>query len=146
MYRGTLPSHRYLLRQNTVSFKNASSVAAYYMERLRHKDQEELLGIMLDSKLGLLGECVFSTGTVNKTLLDTRNVFQEAMRVHAVSFILVHNHPSGDPTPSQSDIEITERLARNAKIIDLTLLDHIIIGDRRFFSFKEQLWKGESPM
>ncbi|MBQ1490500.1 MAG: DNA repair protein RadC [Blautia sp.] len=132
--------------KTSVSFRSASSVADYYMERLRHKEKEELFGIMLDSKLGLLGEAVFSTGTVNKTLLDTREVFREAMRLHAVSFILVHNHPSGDPTPSESDIEITERLARNAKIIDLTLLDHIIIGDKRYFSFKEQLWKGGSPV
>lgn len=128
-----------------ICFSNAGSVAAYCMERLRHKEREELIGMMLDTKLHLLGEVVFSTGTRNQTTVSTREIFAQALRLHAVSLILVHNHPSGDPTPSALDIEITQKLLREARIIDLTLLDHIIIGDKKYFSFKEQLWKRESP-
>ena len=78
-----------------------------------------------------------SSGSVNMSLISPREVFLEALRHEAVNIILVHNHPSGDPTPSSCDIEITRRVKSMGEILDVHLLDHVIIGDNCYTSFKE---------
>ena len=108
------------------------------MERLRHEEQEILIVMLLDGKNHFLGEQMLSRGTVNSTLITPREVFMEALKFHAVSVILVHNHPSGDPTPSECDKKITERIYRSGEILGVKLLDHVVIGDQRYISFKEQ--------
>ena len=108
------------------------------MERLRHEEQEVLIVMLLDGKNHFLGEQMLSRGTVNSTLITPREVFMEALKFHAVSVILVHNHPSGDPTPSECDKKITERIYRSGEILGVKLLDHVVIGDQRYISFKEQ--------
>ena len=94
--------------------------------------------MQLDGKNHLLGEQMLSRGTVNSTLITPREVFMEALKFHAVSVILVHNHPSGDPTPSVFYKNITERIYRSGEILGVKLLDHVVIGDQRYISFKEQ--------
>lgn len=121
-----------------LSFQNPSSIAQYYMEQLRHEEQEVLLCMMLDSKNHLLGEKLMSKGTVNSTLLSPRELFLEALRFHAVNLILIHNHPSGDPSPSSADIGITRRIFRAGELLDIHLLDHIVIGNRRYISMREE--------
>ena len=121
-----------------LSFNEPITIAKYYMERLRHEEQEILVVMLLDGKNHFLGEQMLSRGTVNSTLITPREVFMEALKFHAVSVILVHNHPSGDPTPSECDKKITERIYRSGEILGVKLLDHVVIGDQRYISFKEQ--------
>lgn len=118
-------------------FNSPGTIAMYYMEELRHEKKEKVLLLLLDTKGRLIKELILSTGTVNSSLISPREVFVEALRVETVGMIILHNHPSGNPAPSKTDEEITERIAEGAKIIDLVLIDHIIIGDNKYISFKE---------
>ena len=113
------------------------SIAAYFMERLRHAETEMLYAMMFDSKNHLLGEECLSKGTVRSTVLSVREIFLAAMRYRAVQFVLVHNHPSGDPTPSEDDLTLTRNVAEAGNLMEIRLLDHIIIGDRRYISLFE---------
>lgn len=121
-----------------VVYTDPELVAECYMERLRHQPNEEVLLVCLDSRMGFLCDEVLSTGTVNSSVLSPRNVYYEALRHEAVNIILLHNHPSGDPTPSGTDLSITERMCEAGNFLDIRLADHIIIGDRQYFSMKEQ--------
>lgn len=121
-----------------LSFQTPVTIAKYYMERLRHEEQELLYCMMLDNKNHLLAEQLLSRGTANATLITPREVFLEALRHHALCLILVHNHPSGDPSPSICDKEVTQRILKAGDMLGIHLLDHIIIGDQRYFSFREE--------
>lgn len=121
-----------------VRLSNPEAIAAYYMEDLRHKEQEEVLLVMLDSKNRLLGETKLFRGTVNSSLISPREIFLAALSYHAVNLVLVHNHPSGDPTPSEEDLLITERILEAGALVGISLIDHIVIGDRCFFSIRAQ--------
>ncbi len=115
-----------------------SSVADYFMEKLRHLDNENVFLVGVDSKSGLLFVSKLSEGSVNMSLISPRNVFIEALSGKAVNIILLHNHPSGDPTPSRSDREFTRRIIELGELLEIRLLDHIVIGDNSYFSFKEE--------
>lgn len=119
-----------------LSFTDPETVAEYYMEDFRHEEQEKLLLIMLNSKGDLLGEEIISKGTVNATLISPREIFLCALRYQAVSIILLHNHPSGNPEPSQEDILLTRRVQESGELLGIELLDHIIIGDQQAVSFR----------
>lgn len=121
-----------------LAFHTSGSVAAYLMESMRHLSREQVRLLLLDSKGHLIKDVLLSSGTVSMSLLSPREVFTEALSVMAVQFIVAHNHPSGDPTPSEDDKRITETLFQFGKHLELPLIDHIIIGDCRYFSFKEQ--------
>ena len=121
-----------------ISFRDPETIARYYMERLRHEEQELLFAMMFDNRNHLLGEHLVTKGTVNATLVTPREIFLEALRYRAVCLILVHNHPSGDPLPSDCDIEVTEQIFKAGELMGISLLDHIIIGDQRYFSFRSQ--------
>lgn len=123
--------------KNSLAFTEPHSVADYYMERLRHEKVEHILLLMLDSGLHLLKEELISTGTANASLLSPREVYISAFKSQAAHIMLLHNHPGGNPVPSSNDIEITKKIAAIGKTIDISLLDHIIIGDNSYFSFKE---------
>jgi len=114
------------------------AIAAYYMEDMRHKNQEELILLMLNGKNRRIGEVMISRGTVNASIVSPREIFLEAFRHHAVSIVLLHNHPSGDPSPSQEDHVLTVRVWEIGQLMELPLLDHIVIGDRCYYSFKER--------
>lgn len=122
----------------TLRFSDSGSVADYYMEDLRHQEQEHLLLLFLNNKNHLLGEKTLFTGTVNASLISPREIYLEALRYHAVSIILLHNHPSGDPAPSSADRRMTEKIRDAGRLLDIALLDHIVIGDGRYVSFREQ--------
>ena len=121
-----------------LSFNQPETIAEYYMERLRHEEQELLICMMLDTKNHLLGEEMVFKGTVNSSLVNPREIFLAAVSYHAVGILLVHNHPSGDPTPSRADMDFTERVRRAGDILGIPLIDHIIIGDHRFLSFRQR--------
>ncbi|MCR5430366.1 MAG: DNA repair protein RadC [Eubacterium sp.] len=114
-----------------------SSIANYYMEQLRHLDQEQLVVIFLDSKCNMIKDKVISKGSKNQSFVCNREILVEALKCDAVSIILLHNHPSGDPSPSSADIASTKKLKKACFLIGLSLLDHIIIGDRCYTSFIE---------
>lgn len=124
--------------RNKLDFNNPDTIANYYMELLRHEEQEKIICMMLDTKNQLLGDVVMTMGTVNSSLLSPRELFIEAIRFHAVHIILVHNHPSGDASPSGEDIQVTKRIQKAGELLGITLLDHIIIGDHCYSSLLEQ--------
>ncbi len=117
--------------------KNPSAIADYYMQDLRFLSTEEVHVLFFNTKCIFLGEKRLFVGTVNASLISPREIFIEALQREAVGIILVHNHPSGDPTASREDIHLTVQVAQAGKMLDIRLLDHIIIGDNRYFSFKE---------
>lgn len=112
-------------------------VASLYMHRLRYEKCEELIAIFLDNKCRIIAEKVMSIGTMNSALISPREIFMEALEHSAVYLILLHNHPSGDPTPSNADIDVTTQIKQGGELIGIHLLDHIIIGDNKFISMKE---------
>lgn len=119
-------------------FSSSQSVAEYYMEDLRHRNQEVMKLLLLNSKAELIDETNISKGTVNASLVTPRELFVEALKKEAVSMILLHNHPSGDPTPSRDDILTTKRISECGLLIGIELLDHIIIGNNSYISFLEE--------
>ena len=121
-----------------LQFTCPSSIARYYMEQLRHEEQELLYCMMLDGHNHLTGEQLLSRGTANATLITPREVFVEAVKFRAVNLILVHNHPGGDPSPSEADLDVTRRIYETGEMIGIHLLDHIIIGDQKYISFREK--------
>lgn len=121
-----------------VSFRQPKSVAEYYMEEFRMKKQEYMMLIMLNTKSMLIADKVIFKGTVNASLVSPREIFMEAIEHEAVYIILLHNHPSGDPTPSREDIALTKRIKEAGNLMDIKLLDHVIIGDHKYISFAEQ--------
>lgn len=119
-------------------FSNAGEIAEYYMEELRHLEREQFMLLFLNNRCGLIKDLILSIGTVNQTIVSPRDVFIEAVKNGAVHLIMIHNHPSGDPTPSRNDIICTDRIFKAGELIGISLLDHIIIGDNSYFSFKER--------
>lgn len=118
-------------------FHDSRTVAAYFMEKLRHRATECVVLVCLDAKGQLILEKKISDGSVKMSLISPREIFLEALQCKAVNILLVHNHPSGDPTPSVADRKLTENIQELGEKMDIPLLDHIIIGDKRYTSFKE---------
>ena len=121
-----------------ISFRDPEAVARYYMEELRHQEQEVLMLAMLNSRGKLLKDQIISKGTVRASLISPREIFIEAVRNQAVSILLLHNHPSGIPDPSRDDILLTQRVRKAGALLGIELLDHIIIGDCQAVSMREQ--------
>lgn len=121
----------------TKKFQSPELIADFYMERLRLKDQETVWCLMLDTKNHFLGEKMISQGSVNASLVPIREIFVLALSYKAVSIVLVHNHPSGDCTPSEEDIIVTRKVAQAGDLLGIHLMDHIIIGDRCYCSLRE---------
>ena len=105
---------------------------------IREKTREHFVAIYLNARNELLFRKHIFIGTLNASLVHPREIFSEALRHNAASVILVHNHPSGDPEPSEDDLEITKRLIEAGKIMGIDVLDHIIITKTKVFSFKEK--------
>ena len=105
--------------------------------RIHEEPEEYMYMICLNTKNRVIGVFEISHGNVNSSIVGTREIFQKALLANAVSIILMHNHPSGDPSPSREDIEVTRRIVEAGKIIGIQVLDHIIIGDR-YSSLKEK--------
>ena len=128
-----------------LDFSSPNTIARYYMEDMRHRQKEVMKLLLLNTKAKLIGASDISVGTVNATLVSPRELFLEALKKNAVSIILLHNHPSGDPTPSQEDILLTQRVRKAGDLIGIELLDHIIIGDNRYISLREKGFFCENP-
>ena len=124
--------------KNRISFSSPETVANYYKESIRHLEVEELRIIFLDTKQKPISDMVISVGTVNASLVSVREILIESLKHLAVNVILLHNHPSGDPSPSKADIDITKDINKALDSIGIELVDHIVIGDNCYYSFKEQ--------
>lgn len=121
-----------------LTISSPQEVAGLVMEEMRHLDREHFRAVALGTKNQVLGVESVSVGTLNSSIVHPREVFKAAIRRNAAALILVHNHPSGDPAPSRDDVAITARLVEAGKILGIEILDHVIIGDRCYVSFKEQ--------
>lgn len=115
-----------------------STIAEYYSERMRHEEREIAIVVFLDTKKKRIADMVISIGSLNETIVSSREIYREALRYNAASIILLHNHPSGDPTPSNADLQTTLRLKKAGQYIGISLIDHIVIGDNSYISFKEK--------
>ncbi len=121
-----------------ITMTSPVSVARYYTNEFKTYRQEHLKLLMFDAKNHLIGERLISKGTANASLAEPRDILSEALNAGALSIILIHNHPSGDPTPSQQDIFITKRLYDAGELIGIHLLDHIILADDHYISMKSE--------
>lgn len=125
------------MAKERMEFDSPGSIADYLMEEMRYLEKEEVRMLMFDGKHGLIRETVISMGTVNAALSSPREVYLEALKCQAVYIILIHNHPSGDPTPSHQDVLMTKQMMKAGMLIGIELSDHIIIGNQKFYSFRE---------
>ena len=107
-------------------------------EKLKDKKEEHFYVLMLDTKNNLIGEQLISKGILDASIIHPREVFKPAIKNSASKIILVHNHPSGDPSPSSEDIEITEKLMRTGEELSIKVLDHVILGGEEFWGWKEK--------
>ena len=121
-----------------IRFQHPSTVADYFMEKLRYLEQETVYGLMLNGKNELIHEVMISKGTVNMSLVTPREVLLLALQCRAVFVILLHNHPSGDPSPSEDDIKITQRIREAGELVGIRLMDHIILGENTYYSLREE--------
>lgn len=128
----------YAKAREGIDFNDPRKVAFYYMESLRHEEKENFVLCMLDNKCKLIKDCTLFVGTINSTIVSTREIFVEALKQGASYIIILHNHPSGDPTPSLQDKQMTYKIKEVSRLIDIPLIDHIIIGDNQFISFNEK--------
>lgn len=125
------PAERYVIR-------SPEDGANYVMEEMMTLKQEHFVALFLNTKNQVIHRQTIFIGSLNASIVHPREVFREAIRRSSAAVIVIHNHPSGDPSPSQEDIHVTRRLYEAGKMIGIELLDHLIIGDRRFVSLKEK--------
>jgi len=118
--------------------RSAQDVVDYLMPRLRHKECELFQCLLLNTKNEVLKTVDVSQGGLDAAVVQPRDVFRPAVRQGASAVIVCHNHPSGDPEPSQEDIQLTRRLAEAAELLGIRFLDHIVFGDGRYTSLQER--------
>ena len=119
-------------------YTSPQQVFEHYHYTYRDRRKEYFLALLLDGKNRIIREVRVSEGSLNQSIVHPREVFSQAVRESAAAIILVHNHPTGDPTPSREDLEITRRLREGGDLMGIKVLDHIIIGDGTFLSFVAQ--------
>ena len=113
-------------------------VYALMYPKMREQKKEKFITLCLDTKNQVLKEEVVSIGSLNASIVHPREVFKSALMESSASVIMVHNHPSGDPSPSREDIMVTEKIVEGGKLLGIDVLDHIIIGDGRYVSLKDE--------
>ena len=120
------------------SFRNSREVYEYYRPKFYGLKKEKFLCVLLDIKNRIFKEIPVSDGTLSFSPVHPREVFKYAIKESAASVLFVHNHPSGDPTPSMDDIDITKRLIETGKIIGINVLDHVVVADGNYVSIMEK--------
>lgn len=118
-------------------FGEPAEGAAFLMPRLRYAAKEQFVVILLDAKNKVIGTEVVSEGSLSTSIVHPRDVFQPAILQNAAAIAVAHNHPSGDPTPSAEDRELTQTLLEAGRALCIPVLDHLIIGDGTYYSFEE---------
>ena len=120
-----------------LQFVNPHDAAAYLLPQFGSRPVEQFGLMMLDTKHRLIRTSVVSVGTLDSSPAHPREIFREAASACAAAIVLFHNHPSGDPLPSRDDIELTRRLVQAGEIMGIDVIDHLILADTRYFSFRE---------
>lgn len=123
--------------QDKIRLAMPRTIADYYMEQMRHEKQERLIALFFDSKCQLLSDVTMSVGSATATFVSPREIFLTALRCNAVQIVLLHNHPSGDPNPSEEDDEATARMKDAGNLLGVPLVDHIVLGDHAYYSYRE---------
>lgn len=126
------------VKQRYEDFSNPKAVASYVMERLRYEKEEHVCAAFLNCKNKLITIDTMSIGGLTGSLAEQRTVFRQALQANAASLILIHNHPSGDATPSEDDVTITKVFIKAGLVMGIPVLDHIIIGDGIYTSLCEK--------
>lgn len=126
------------VHNDPVIIRSPRDVASLLTEELRYLQKEHFVCLFLNTKNHIIGQETLSIGSLNASIVHPREVFCSAIKRSSASIVCAHNHPSGDPTPSPQDIDITKRLVEAGEIIGIDVLDHIIIGDKGYVSLKEQ--------
>lgn len=119
---------------------NPKDVAEFLMPKMRGLDKEQVAMLCLDTRCGVIdnSEVIVSIGSLNLSVMEPRSIFRVALMKNADSVILAHNHPSGDPKPSDGDVEVTKRVIEAGRMLGIEVRDHVIIGDGEFFSLREK--------
>lgn len=124
--------------KDDVTIRSPEDAADFIMEELRGLKQEHFVVLFLNTKNEVFYKTTIFIGSLNASIVHPREVFREAVKRSAASIIVAHNHPSGSPKPSQEDVHVTRRLAESGKMIGIEVLDHVVIGERKFVSLKEE--------
>jgi DNA repair protein RadC len=126
------------LPQDRLQIRSPGDVADLCMLEMSLLEQEHMRAVLLDTKNNVLRVAQIYAGSLNTAVVRVGEVFREAIRANCASIIVVHNHPSGDPTPSPEDVRVTEMLVEAGKLLDVAVLDHVVIGRNRYVSLKER--------
>ncbi len=131
---------RLLLTEHEQRFqiKSPADVATLLMLEMSHLDQEHLRTVLLDTKNRVQSINTIYIGSLNSSLIRIGEIFKEALKRNSAALIVVHNHPSGDPTPSPEDVAVTREIIAAGKLLDVAVLDHMVIGHGRFVSLRER--------
>lgn len=121
-----------------IQFRSAREIAAYLIPRFGSGTVEQFGAVLLDSRYQLVAVRLISVGSVDQSLANPRDVYREAILAAAPAIVAFHNHPSGDPAPSDNDVALTRRLREAGVILGVELVDHIIVADTRYYSLREQ--------
>src|SRR5689334_2258778 len=124
--------------EQRVQIKSPTDVAALLMLEMAHLDQEHLRTVLLDTKNRVQAISTVYVGSLNTSLIRVGEVFKEALKRNSAALIVVHNHPSGDPTPSPEDVLVTREIVAAGALLDIEVLDHLVIGQGRFISLRER--------
>ncbi len=124
-------------RKPVTKISQPEDIVSIFSPKIRNATQEQVFAVFLDSKNNIIASKLIFIGTVNEAVIHPREIFKEAIKHSSVSIVLIHNHPSGNPEPSKEDIKITEVIEQAGKLINIPIIDHIIIGNPGFFSFKK---------
>lgn len=125
-------------RTDKINIGSPEDIASLFMENLRYLKKECFKILMLNTKNEIISIEDISVGNINSSIVDPRDVFRPAIKKGAAAVILIHNHPSGNPEPSEADISVTDKLRESGEILDIKVMDHLIIGDGVFTSFKRK--------
>ena len=128
-------------KKTQIKLNNSSLIYEYFKDKLKNEKQENFYAIYLDSKSNLISYKLLFKGTLNSSCVHPREIFKYAHLESAYSIIVIHNHPSGDPTPSKEDEKTTKSLIEIGKLMSIPVVDHIIFGKNKYFSFYEYLNK-----
>ncbi|MGI6709903.1 MAG: RadC family protein [Bacilli bacterium] len=128
---------------NNAKLDNAKLVYLLFKEEMQNLSQEHFKCIYLNSKSEIIEKKLLSIGSSNITIFNPKDILKWGIKLSAVGIILVHNHPSGDPLPSRADIKMTDAIINAAKMVDIKVVDHIIIGKEKYYSFNENNIMGE---
>lgn len=125
-------------KPDRIQIRTAEDAAEILMQRLRYEKKEHLILFILNTKCEVEAEITVSIGDLNHTIMNPREILSKALKRSAAAILLAHNHPSGDPEPSQDDINSTIQLIKAGQLVGIRVLDHIIIGDGRFVSLRAE--------